>query len=492
MARALSTLEDRLRSARFARNWSLLVISNLAGQTLGMVASVRIARELAPLGYGQYNLVLAMAGLGAVVGGLGLRNVIIRECARSPEHAAQIFFASAIIRSAALLVAVTGIVLYGQVSHRDLPVGLDAIAAALLVGQSAWDLVESVAFAREQMEYSAGINLGGSALWVATVWAVPRMWLTPFTVSLAFAALQAGKTLAYAAAGARANYFRGGLAVTDWWGIVRTLFVQSLPFYWLSILTAATSLLPLIFLSERSGQAELGLYNVGFRLVNPMQMFMLTALTALYPGLSQSGVNDSRRFMVTLQRALLGITVIGTTGALVISVLRNELVVLLFGAPYRQAADTMAFLCWYTVLQAIYSLIGTTLAARDKQRKLAALATCYAVTAFPLLWLGAGNGSSGLAAAGLVAAVLNMGYHWVVFQRSLPEAIPMRSALLSMTVLVGGMATSWIIPQELPLLWRTTVVGLISLLTVATAWEMLQSHSSVRTEKVPTRSATAD
>src|SRR3954453_8212814 len=69
---------------RLIRNFSALVMSGLGAQALGMLATIRGARALAPGGYGQYNLVQTIAGLGAVIAGLGLRNVVIRECARHP------------------------------------------------------------------------------------------------------------------------------------------------------------------------------------------------------------------------------------------------------------------------------------------------------------------------------------------------------------------------------------------------------------------------
>jgi O-antigen/teichoic acid export membrane protein len=453
---------------RFARNWLLLVVSNLICQALGMLAIVRIARALSPEGYGQYSLVLTMAALGVVLASLGVRNVIIRECARDPERSASIFFTSAVLRVPMLIAVGAGILLYSQVTQQ-LDIVLSALAVGLLVGQSCWELVENVAFGHERMEYSAGINLAGSVIWVVVAWSVPQWWLTPFNVSLAFTVLQAGKTLTYAVVGGHAGYFRGSPTIPQQ-SSLRHLLQHSLPFYWLALLTATTNQLPILFLAERSGQAEVGLYNVGFRLIAPMQMLIMTALTALYPGLSQAAVSNNEQFMRTIRRALLGITLIGTIGALAISLLRQEVVLLLFGTAYGSAADAMAFQSWYSVWLAIYSLLGTSLAATDKQRWLAWLSTCYALLAVPILWWGAGHGATGLAATMVGAAVINMPYHWVIFQRSLPCPLTTSFTLSLITILGGGITIAWLIPPTLHFLWRLALlIVLLALLAAGIA-----------------------
>lgn len=451
---------------RFARNWMSLVVSNLICQALGVLAIIRITRALSPESYGQYSLVITMAALGTVLASLGVRHVAIRECARNPERSASIFFASTLLRAPMLVVVGAGILLYNQLvgySH-GLDIILGAFAVGLLVGQSSWELIENIAFGHERMEYSAGINLAGSIIWVSAVWTVPDSWLTLFNVSLAFTTLQAGKTLVYIAVGSRAGYFRGASEISQ---RLSFLLRQSLPFYWLAVLTATTNQVPILFLAERSGQAEVGFYNAGFRLISPMQMLIMTALNALYPGLSQAAVSNNRQFMRLIQRVLLGITLIGTVGALSISLLRQEVVLLLFGPAYSFAADAMAFQCWYSVWLAIYSVIGISLAATDKQRWLAWLSTCYALLSVPILWLGAGYGATGLAGAMVGAAVINIPYHWMTFQRSLPCPLTPSFTLSLAMVLGGGFTVAWLIPQSLHLLWRLALLTVLVALLVA-------------------------
>src|SRR5512133_938911 len=114
----------RLAGSRVARNWSVLVVSNLLVQVLAMLATIRIARELAPSGYGEFNLVQALAMLGSLLTGLGTRQVLIRVCAREPSRTPQLLLAAAGLRTAAFIVVGGAILVFTASGQQDLTLSL--------------------------------------------------------------------------------------------------------------------------------------------------------------------------------------------------------------------------------------------------------------------------------------------------------------------------------------------------------------------------------
>jgi O-antigen/teichoic acid export membrane protein len=229
------------------------------------------------------------------------------------------------------------------------------IAVAAMAGLAAWDLLESIAFGHQRMGFSAVLSAVGALAWLIWAWSVPEAWLTPVSVSIAFAAVQLAKVLAYAMLERQAGSFSGSRHRVHW---KQEILQPALPFYWLAIVAALTSQVPILFLAEHAGQAEVGLYNVGFRVVTPLQMLLVTAFTALYPGLSRTASSASPRFGQLVRDALIGTVALGTAGAILISSVRHEVVLLLFGPAYVAAAEPVAALSWYSVLLAISSLIG--------------------------------------------------------------------------------------------------------------------------------------
>ena len=434
----------------FARNWSLLAFSSLASQALGLLATIRISRTLEPAGYGLYGLVLTLGTMGVLASGLGFRNTITRETARDPDKSKSLLITSALLRIPSVAIVGAGVLLYAYLTPEVLPLIFGVVAVLLAAALSAWEVIEAVAFGHQRMQYSAAINLAGSVLWLTVISLTPTQWLTPLYVSVAFALLQIVELVPYLIFGRRARIFRGGSRVHAWRDLVR----PSLPFYWLGILTAINTSLPVVFLATRSGSSEVGIYSLGHRLMAPLSAILVTALMALYPRMSQAAVADPHRLTQTARRALLGITGLGTVGALGISLLRWEVVGFLFGSAYHQTPDVMAFQVWTVVLTALRDLVGYGLAAIDRQKLEAGLSTAYTVVVLPLVWWGAGHGAMGLAQAALLAMALNMISYWVAFQRALPEHLPNAFGLILAGILAGGIAISWLIPQTVPLALR--------------------------------------
>ena len=443
----------------FARNWSLLAFSSLASQALGMLATIRISRALAPAGYGLYGLVLTLGTLSVLASGLGFRNTITRETARHPDQSRSLLVTSALLRIPTIAIIGAGVLVYAQLSAQVLPVIFGLVVVLLAAALSAWEILEAVAFGHQRMQYSAVINLGGAVLWLAAITLTPGKWLTPLYVSIAFAMLQVVEIVPYLILGRRARIFGGGLRVHAW----RDLVHPSLPFYWLGILTAINTSLPVVFLASRSGTAAVGIFSLGSRLMSPLSAVLVTALMALYPGMARAAVSDPHRLSLMARRALLGIVGLGTACAVAISLLRWELVQFLFGPAYRQTPDVMAFLIWTVVLTALRDLVGYGLAAIDRQKLEAVLSTVYTVIVLPLLWWGAGHGPVGFAQAALLAMALNMISYWIAFRRALPEHLSNLFGLTLGVILIAGIAVSWLIPESAPLALR---VGL-SILVVA-------------------------
>jgi len=468
----------RLFSLSVTRNWSLLTLSGLLSQVLSMLATVRIARVLEPEGFGQVNVIQAISAIGVVLAGLGARQVVIRECARDHDRSQGIFYSTALLQGLALIPTWILILLYIKYGNQILSYVLVATAVGILMGQLMWDLIESVAFAYERMEYTAYINISGSVIWVWLAWTVSYSWLTPFSVCLAFALLQGIKTIIYFVIVKQAGFLKGKMNLIQCIHMIQ----QFIPFYWLALVGTVSIQLPILFLADRSGHSAVGLFNVGYKLLMPIQMLSNTLMTSLYPGLSQNGIKDGEHFMLVIRQVLLGIIIIGTAMATFISLFRSEIILIFFGNKYTPSADVIAFLCWHTIFLAIFHLIGISLAARDKQNWLAALSTCSALVSAPILWVGSGHGAVGLAIALLSTSALNIIYHLVIFNRSLPYRLPLFFFLKLFAAFAGGMIITFCTSQSLFWFIRGAVCFLVAILLIKYAISLDFNKYLVNTE----------
>lgn len=449
-------------SRRFVRNWTYLLTSSVFCQTLGMVAMIRVARALAPAGYGYYNLVQTTASIGMVFAGLGMRNVIIRDCARYPDKTGTLYLTSLSIRFIFGFIVTLGIILYALLSPNALPVSLSGFVVMILFAQIIWDSTESISFGLQRMEFSSWINTLGSVIWVLWVWCAPTSVLTIVVVSFSFALLQLFKSGIFSWRLRRIIRFPNKL---DKRGVqkaaARGLIIDSLPFYWLALMTMVQNQLPVLILAARSNSEQVGLFNVGFRLLIPLQLLVMTGLSVLYPYLSQAKIQNAAQYMQAIERALKMIIVIGGSCAFLVSLLRMEVVYILFGAKYAGSSNAMAYQCWFTVFYAILCLIGTSLGASDKQRWLAALTTVYTIIAFPIVWFGTAYGATGLAAGMAVAAAINLSYHLYFFIKSLPGKLHPRILVRSILILISAILFSWLIPTNIFLIIKVAIAIIV-------------------------------
>ncbi len=437
-------------------------------QILGMFATMKLARVLDPSGYGQFNIVQISASFGLVLAGLGLKQVVTRECARNPEKSRYIFFSSALLQTTAVLPTGVLIIFYYTYISNSFPLSMATISVILLYSMLLWQLLESLSFGHERMEFSAFISLVGSIIWVTFAWTAPKHFFTPFSTCLVFTLLQIVKAFGYFVSVHRADLLKKTDVVISY----KYLLKNGLPFYWLALLTSATSQLPIFFLSQKVGVVEVGFYTAGLKFTMPMQMMVMTLMMSLYPGLSKISLVEPEKFLTILQRSVSSLIIIAALIASFVSLFRFELVSILFGKNFYNAGSALMLQIWYTSLLAVFNIIGITLAASDRQIWLAKLATAYTIISMPLLWIGAGYGATGLAFAMLISGIINITYHLYFFQISLPFRFSLSFYLILFGTLGSAMILSMSLSNELSFMIRIatwiSIFGFISFITWAT------------------------
>lgn len=456
-----TTLKRLFAPRSFAKNFAYLFGSQVFSQALGMIALIRVARILAPAGYGYYNLVQTLASIGMVIAGLGMRNVIIRDCARNPGKIKSLYFTGQSVRLLFSSIVGMGILLYALLSPHVLPISLSGFTIMLLFGLIIWDTTESISFGMQRMEFSSRTNTLGSAIWVLWVWCVPASLLTIATVSLSFALLQIFKAVLLSWQVKRVIPPAYPLDRPSLKKDARTLIKDSLPFYWMMLLETMQGGLPVLILAQRSNPEQVGLFNIGFRLLRPLQLLFLTNITVLFPYLSKAKQKNPAQYMRAMERALKITLVIGGACAFLVSLLREEVVNLLFGEKYGGSADAVAYQCWYTVLWAIVMLIGTSLLASDRQHLWAVLTTIFTIFTLPIIWYGAGHGATVLAAWKAVGVAITLIFIWPFFKKSLPSGFQSRDVIYSCAVLGIAILCSWLLPSNISLAIKILIAGII-------------------------------
>lgn len=448
----------RLLTNRVFRNFSILTLSNILVQLLSVLSSIRLARLLQPEGYGLYNLVMVQAEIFAIVAAFGLRYVIVRHVARNKGDSRLTFRISNQIRLITTSIAVLCLLAYNFLrAENSLAPQFLYFLGLLVIFKTLWDSIESIAFGNERMEGSAFINLFFTSLWVTAVYIIPKanfsieILLTVFVINEAF------KSFAYYLWLNR-KIFRSIAPSVDRKEINHMFFArQSTYFFILAVFTTLQNQVPILLLDINSTVDQIGIFNLGNRILGPMQMILAVLLTSIYPSLSRLAFEDKELFTTRMKNILNLLLIVGIWACFCFTLYSREVVLLLYGIEYIDSARVILIQCWFTMLYSIFSAIGTTLMSFDKQRVMAILSIIYGTLAFPVYFIGSKYAAIGLAWAFVIAAFLHMTYHWIVFKNLLSPYLTWGYTARLFLTLGIAMACSLFIPFEFSFILKIMV-----------------------------------
>lgn len=409
---------------KIIKNFSVLTGTNLLIQVISILSSIRVARQLHPAGYGLFNLINLQVTIFSIVSVFGLRIVVIRHIARNKLDARRIFTISNQIRIFTTTLAMLLAVGYSQLQNRQsLPPTLIFVLLLLMIFQSFWDSIDSISFGSEKMQTAGIINLIMTMIWVAEIYLIPDSLFTVQILLFAYALNQGTKTFIYYIWLRRKILSNIPKETITGFEEHKMLLRQANFYFILAVFSSIQSQIPILLLQFNSSIDQIGLFNLGNRILSPLQMMLSMLLTALFPTLARLAINDKVLFAKRVKSLLNIIVLTGIWGSLCFSLFSQDIVKFLYGEAYITTANVILIQCWFTVLFAIFCTIGTILSALDKQKLLATLSIIYGVVASPIFYFGTKYGATGLAWAFVIAAFINMTYHWVIFRNLLEKHI---------------------------------------------------------------------
>jgi O-antigen/teichoic acid export membrane protein len=206
-------------------------------------------------------------------------------------------------------------------------------------------------------------------------------------------------------------------------------------YFLLSIIGVIINQVPILLLQFNSTIDQIGLFNLGNRILSPLQMMLNMLLTALFPMLARLAVENRPLFANRITSLINIIVLTGIWGALCFALFSHDIVQLLYGDAYSTSANVILVQCWFTVMFAIACTIGMVLNALDKQKLLTKMTMVYAIISAPIFYFGTKYGAVGLAWAFVIAAFVNMSYQWIIFRNLLDKRISVLYSLIVFAII---------------------------------------------------------
>jgi O-antigen/teichoic acid export membrane protein len=449
---------EKFPKKSFIRNFSVLLSTNILVSVIAMVTSIYIARVLSPIHYGQYSVILSIIGIFQVLASLGLSTTVTKSVARNQENSKPIFRASVWAYSGGFLIASFFLFTYMLFANEGNTGFMIILMILSLFSQTLWILFENIAFGMQRMEYSGLINLIITCLLFGAYIVIPIENISVALVLTVNVVGQLFKDVLY-------YYFckKNKLLTGEVFENVNyktnaiQLFRNSLPFLIMGGFSMLSNQIPILFLNANSGTEQVAYFNTANKLLLPINLFITTAMTALFPNLSKLYLLNKESYKEKIQTALFAIALLGVLGAITVSFFRSEIVTILYGKAYQNTGLVLTYQCWFIISFAFFCFFGSVFSSSDKQKLLSYLSISYALVSVPILWVGSHYGAEYLSLAFIITAVINMSYHWYFMQKALPTPLSKIFTIKLFGLIILPFAFSFLIPENLGLGLKTLI-----------------------------------
>lgn len=448
---------------RILFNAGVLSVTEGFGQLANLILVVSFARAFGAGAMGHYSVAMAVGAVAALFVSLGTQSLLVREFSRNPAVSTDwlgkllpVQLSFALIAWAVASAAAVGLVRDVQAAPVAMAVCayqiLLRIAALLLTPLQAKELM-LISSIGDMAHRALILILGVLAIHLgASAGLVSLMLVIGATGFVAFAWVQTSR---------RFGRPRLRFAPSE----ALQLFRLSAPFFGLAALAVIYARGVIIMLSALAAAHAVGLYAAADRLMVAVGLGPTMFNSAVYPALARVASQSLAEAKALCGRCLRLLLVAAIPCAALAAVFAPEIVRMLFGAAYADAAGVLQVLAWTLPMRGAQSLLGSQLATLDQQTALARarlIGLCCFFIAAPLLILFFGY--VGAAVSVLVCDTLQLGLYYRLL-RKLDAAPPIIAAFLRLASAAGAAAAAGFLLPTIYFGWR--LLGVLAVMFAA-------------------------
>jgi O-antigen/teichoic acid export membrane protein len=348
------------------RSFSFRLASQVVSALINVAGMVVLGNYLAAGGYGQYAFYYALVPLLASLSDLGVGVIVTREVARDRAQGARYLGDALMIKGmvGAAMLLVVGI---------SAPLVLDparALLVFLVTATAVIDLSQDTSMwtfrAHDRQDLEAMLLLVSQTIWLAGI-VVCSMMHAPLALILGSATLAFTMRLVVGTLLVRRSMYRPRFAFDG--PRLRTLIVEGLPFGLAMFLVVLYGRAGVLLLKGLSTDANVGFYNIGYMLSQPLGFISSAFNISAFPSLARAARRGAEAIRPTLRRAVKFQFLIAMPMSVGLFLLAERIIPLLFhGGGFRESAIALRTIGLGLILIFLNLMSRYVLAALDEQR----------------------------------------------------------------------------------------------------------------------------
>lgn len=349
------------------RNSLFGVASEVISGTLFFLTFILIARSLGVAEFGSLSFLLAIAGVFQLLADFGLTNVLVREIARDRTQVDRVMGA---VRPLAwitsllifLVVSAIGFVLPGDDTT---PYAMMVLGLAVLATFHSFSY-GSVCRAFEEMGFNALGNIIHKILLIILVYVALELETGVMGVAVAMLAANVCQW-AFFYAIVRVRYLKAAQWRVDvaYWKFILT---ESAPIGLAMVFRRVSQQTNILILTMFSTTSSVGLFTAAYKIIQMLDMIPFTLAIPQFPLFVRLAKESNERLFAAFARVI-KLFMIAAAPIVVWTVLMgDQLILLLFGADYLAASDTLKLLTLSLTFLFITALYPYLFSALDRQK----------------------------------------------------------------------------------------------------------------------------
>lgn len=349
-----------------AKNTSYFTLALILQKIISFTYFVLIARAIGPADLGKYYFAISFTSIFGIFIDIGQSSVLTREIAKQPDNASRLFSSVFLMKLPLAILSLA--VVFGLInisSYPEITRQLVYLSMFCMALDSFTLTFFSVSRGFHNLKYESLASIIFQLIVFMVVLAVLKLnlglvWLM---MSLVLASLY--------------NFIFSFYILKKKWRIeinwrpdkilIKSLLLISLPFAIYAIFQRAYLYLDAVLLSLLSGDRQVGIYQIPFKIIFALQFLPLAFVASLFPALSSYWQNNKEQLAVTFERAMNYLIIISLPVA-VGGVILADKIVMIFKSGFNEAVWPLRITMAAIIFMFLNFPVGALLNACDRQK----------------------------------------------------------------------------------------------------------------------------
>lgn len=351
---------------RFAKNATILLISQIITYVMVFFVTMYMARYLGILNFGIISLALSITAITGVISDLGLGSLTVRELSRDKTLTDKYFSNVFIIKIflCLLTLLITFVIVKNLNYHDPTKIIIYIITISMLINTFN-GIMNSIFQANQLMEFLAiGTVINSSILLIGTLIGMYfKLNVIYFALIYVIASLL---TLIPTLIFYVKKFSLPELKIDL--NFIKPILNKSLPFGIASVFVIVYYSIDSIMLSVMSGSEAVGFYNASYRILFIFLALFNVYITAIFPIMSNFYVTSRESLKFAFEKSfkyLLIISIPLTIGTILTA---NKVILLIYGESYLPSVLALQVLICTIIFMFLNGLISNLLSSTNRQR----------------------------------------------------------------------------------------------------------------------------